>query len=341
MFGNNLKVMIILMGCILMLVTGCGAPSPEPTKVAQAETEGGGSEYITAEQAKKSALENAGIPSENAEFMQVRLNTKEGVSVYELQFVSESQEYDYAVNALTGEIISMNCQNTAYDTAPMPAESSQTVDAKEAAVPQEAAAQKGGTQGAAEQGGNAQETAKQSGSSTQARDSSTGSTGKAGGQSGTDEQYIGTEAAKKAALDHAGLKDGEVNFAQAHLEFDDGCWQYEVEFYKNDMEYDYNIDALTGAVLKYDHDMEHSRHGSDNNHDSHVSGETITQEAAKQIALEYAGVALADAQYLKAELDYDDGRAEYEVEWKVGTTEYSCDVDACTGGVLAFEKDFD
>lgn len=313
MFGNNLKVMIILMGCILMLVTGCGAPSPEPTKVAQAETEGGGSEYITAEQAKKSALENAGIPSENAEFMQVRLNTKEGVSVYELQFVSESQEYDYAVNALTGEIISMNCQNTAYDTAPMPAESSQTVDAKEAAVPQEGAAQKGGTQGAAEQGG----------------------------QSGTDEQYIGTEAAKKAALDHAGLKDGEVNFAQAHLEFDDGCWQYEVEFYNNDTEYDYNIDALTGAVLKYDHDMEHSRHGSDNNHDSHVSGETITPEAAKQIALEYAGVAPADAQYLKAELDYDDGRAEYEVEWKVGTTEYSCDVDACTGGVLAFEKDFD
>lgn len=332
MSGNNLKVMIILMGCILMLFTGCGAPSAEPTDVAQAETKGGGSEYITAEQAKESALGNAGIPSENAEFMQVRLNTKEGVSVYELQFVSGSQEYDYAVNALTGEIISMNCQNTAYDTTPMPAESSQTVDAKEAAVPQE---------GVAEQGGSVQETAKQSGSSTQARDSSIGSTGKAGGQSGTDEQYIGTEAAKKAALDHAGLKDGEVNFAQAHLEFDDGCWQYEVEFYKNDTEYDYNIDALTGAVLKYDHDMEHSRHGSDNHHDSHVSGETITPEAAKQIALEYAGVAPADAQYLKAELDYDDGRAEYEVEWKVGATEYSCDVDACTGGVLAFEKDFD
>lgn len=313
MSGNNLKVLIILMGCILMLFTGCGAPSAEPTGAAQAETKGGGNEYITAEQAKESALENAGIPSENAEFMQVHLNTKEGVSVYELQFVSGSQEYDYAVNALTGEIISMNCQNTAYDTTPMPAESSQTVDAKEAAVPQETAAQKGGTQGTAEQDG----------------------------KSKTDEQYIGTEAAKKAALDHAGLKDGEVNFAQAQLEFDDGCWQYDVEFYNNDTEYDYNIDALTGMVLHYDHDMEHSRHGSDNHHDSHVSGETITPEAAKQIALEYAGVAPADAQYLKAELDYDDGRAEYEVEWKVGTTEYSCDVDACTGGVLAFEKDFD
>ena len=62
---------------------------------------------------------------------------------------------------------------------------------------------------------------------------------------------------------------------------------------------------------------------------------------AEQIALEYAGIAPADAQYLKAELDYDDGDAEYEIEWKVGTTEYSCDVDAVTGAILSYDKELD
>ena len=114
-----------------------------------------------------------------------------------------------------------------------------------------------------------------------------------------------------------------------------------MEFFKDNTEYDYSIDALTGEILKYDHDTEHFQHGDGKNHQGYVSGEMITQEAAEQIALEYAGVAPADAQYLKAELDYDDGGAEYEIEWNVGTTEYSCDVDAYTGQVLAFEKDFD
>ena len=44
---------------------------------------------------------------------------------------------------------------------------------------------------------------------------------------------------------------------------------------------------------------------------------------------------------MKIEMDYDHGHGEYEVEWNVGRTEYSCDVDADTGSILSLEKELD
>ena len=38
------------------------------------------------------------------------------------------------------------------------------------------------------------------------------------------------------------------------LEFDDGISKYEVEFYYNNREYSYEINAKTGAILSYEQD---------------------------------------------------------------------------------------
>lgn len=158
-----------------------------------------------------------------------------------------------------------------------------------------------------------------------------------GAESSGEELYIGSEAAKQAALEHAGLNADDVRFVHADLELDDGSWKYDVEFYKDNIEYDYDIDALTGAVLSFDQDAEHYR----NETDASTADEQITEEQAKQIALEYADVTEGDVQRLKMELDYDDGRVKYEVEWHVGQVEYSCDVDAYTGEILSFEEEPD
>lgn len=148
------------------------------------------------------------------------------------------------------------------------------------------------------------------------------------------DSYITEAEAKAAALSNAGFTEEEVQFAHVKLESDDGKWKYDVEFHKDNMEYDYDIDALTGEVLDFDHDAEHRQSGTDNM----AEGGQITEERAKQIALEHAGADEKDTQNLTIELDYDDGRAEYEIEWYVGQTEYSCDVDAGTGEILSFEK---
>ena len=37
--------------------------------------------------------------------------------------------------------------------------------------------------------------------------------------------------------------------------------------------------------------------------------------------------------------DYDDGRLEYEVEFRTADTEYECTVDAATGDVFEFDSE--
>lgn len=73
----------------------------------------------------------------------------------------------------------------------------------------------------------------------------------AGGTGSTD---IGAQAAKAAALKHAGLSESQVRELQAEWDNENGRAVYEVEFKSGGMEYDYVIDAATGAVL--DHEVE-------------------------------------------------------------------------------------
>lgn len=64
---------------------------------------------------------------------------------------------------------------------------------------------------------------------------------------------ISVEDAKAIALERAGKRADEVTFGKAKLERDDGVWSYEIEFFvPGVMEYEYEIDAETGAVLEED-----------------------------------------------------------------------------------------
>ena len=66
------------------------------------------------------------------------------------------------------------------------------------------------------------------------------------------------------------------------------------------------------------------------------------QEAqAKAIALEHAGVAEANARFHKVHLDTDDGRREYDIEFRVGNVEYEYEIDAQSGRILDHDKDYD
>ena len=69
-------------------------------------------------------------------------------------------------------------------------------------------------------------------------------------QTGTTD--IGLEAAKQIAFEHAGVSAGEVYLSKAKYENDDGIRVYEIEFYKDRMEYEYTIHATTGRLLEFD-----------------------------------------------------------------------------------------
>ena len=65
----------------------------------------------------------------------------------------------------------------------------------------------------------------------------------------------------------------------------------------------------------------------------------IGVDKARELALADAGVALADARILKSCLDWDDGKAIYEVEFCSLRTEYDYEIDAATGAILKKELD--
>lgn len=144
---------------------------------------------------------------------------------------------------------------------------------------------------------------------------------------------IGEEAAKAAALAHAKLTAAQVTFVQCKLEWEDGRQVYDVEFYTPEYaEYDYEIDAFTGAVLSVDYDSENFTPPAGTN------PAFIGSERAKSIALgRVPGAAAANVR--KVQLDEDDGRWEYEVEIVYNSREYEFEIDALTGAVLKSESE--
>lgn len=60
--------------------------------------------------------------------------------------------------------------------------------------------------------------------------------------------------AQTIALEHAGLTADQVRFLNAKYEIEDGIGRYEVEFYHDNWEYDYEIHAQTGQILSFDKD---------------------------------------------------------------------------------------
>ena len=67
----------------------------------------------------------------------------------------------------------------------------------------------------------------------------------------------------------------------------------------------------------------------------------LSKEEAIAIALADAGFTENQVSRLKAEFDYDDGRPEYEVEFRKDGFEYDYEIHAETGKILHKDKDWD
>ena len=148
--------------------------------------------------------------------------------------------------------------------------------------------------------------------------------------------YIGLEAAKEAALKHAGVSASDATFVEAEYDYDDGRMVYEVEFHVKGTEYDYEIDAQTGEVVKYKTEQNGTNTGSSSANTSSFIGES----AAKAAALSHAGVSESSTKYCNAWLEYDDGRPEcYEVEFMAGNTRYEYKIALTSATVLESERE--
>ncbi len=145
---------------------------------------------------------------------------------------------------------------------------------------------------------------------------------------------ISKNEAKKIALKDAGLSESELSAIRVKLDTDDGVQQYEVEFYADGKEYDYDIDAKTGKIRSKDTDIEDDFGGS--GADANASG-ILSKKDAEKIALKKVPGATEKDVYLK--LEHDDGRQVYEGSVIYKKMEYEFEIDAETGKILSWEEE--
>ena len=173
----------------------------------------------------------------------------------------------------------------------------------------------------------------------------------------SDSAYIGVEAAKSAAFAHAGLDAAQVTMGEVDFDYEDGRMVYELEFYASGAEYEYDIDASTGAVVKFSQEGGRTQTGSSagsggasGNVSSGAGSGTaqsgaggtsadIGREAALAAALNHPGVSQDQVYGLEVKQEYDDGRLEYEIEFKTGGWEYEYTISAADGTILDYERD--
>ncbi len=159
------------------------------------------------------------------------------------------------------------------------------------------------------------------------------------------------------------------------LENEGGSYFYEVELIKDNVEYDYIVEAETGEVtLENEHDSYFDYDGDDGSQDPHndpndsaeektssssktnsSSGSTsssdksgsssgssssgsdrISQEKAESIVL----AKIPGASIIELQLEKDDGRYIYEGEAILGDYDYEFEIDANSGVIIDWEKDW-
>ena len=319
--------------------------------------------YIGAEAAKTAALKHAGFSASQVTFLDAEYDYDDGRMIYEVEFHVNGTEYDYDIDALTGAVVKYQSEKNGTNTSGSSSSSADTSAYIGESAAKTAALNHAGVKESSTKYCNAwlewddgrpecyevefmvnntryeykialtSATVLESEQETYSNSST--STGTSSGSSSAD---IGESAAKAAALKHAGLSESQVTGMKVQRDRDDGRLEYEIEFWSGSTEYDYTINAADGTVLGADKETHASSNSGSSNTSSSSSGD-IGSAKAKSIALSHAGVSESQTTEMKVQQDRDDGRLEYEVEFKSGGKEYEYTIDAASGTILDYEID--
>lgn len=192
--------------------------------------------YIGTDKAKKVAFDRAGVSASKAANVTVELDYEDGVMVYQVEFKSGGYEYECDVNATTEAIVKYEKERND-DNQKKPAQSS--------------TGSGNTTSGASNQSGSA---SSQSGSASNQN-------------GGTAAGGIGEAKAKEIALAHAGVSAGKISQYSSKLDTENGIRVYEIDFKAGGYEYEYEINAATGSVVKYDREADDDHDDDDHDDD--------------------------------------------------------------------------
>ena len=158
----------------------------------------------------------------------------------------------------------------------------------------------------------------------------------------TSAALIGMGKGADIALSDAGLKENQVNDLTAKYRTENGLSFYTVTFTSGSYTYEYRLNAVDGSILQADRNAVTQEAETGTTTESQTTtAKKITKAKAKSIALKHAGVSASKATFVKAKLDYEDGRRVYEIEFYSGNTEYDYEILASNGKIISYDKDIE
>ena len=157
--------------------------------------------------------------------------------------------------------------------------------------------------------------------------------------------YISKDKAKTIALAHAKVASNKITGYKIEFDKERNVSYYDIEFTANGYKYEYDVNAVTGKIIKSEKKavrrVNQSKTVTKTTPVSAVKTNYIGEAKAKAIALAHAKVAANRAYSMKCKLDREKGVYVYEVEFKSGRYEYEYDINATTGKIIKCDKDFD
>ena len=147
---------------------------------------------------------------------------------------------------------------------------------------------------------------------------------------GASGSYIGESKAIEKALKNAGTTKSEVSYIECERDDDDGLVVYEIEFRKGSKEYSYTINAKTGNIREKSVEYGYVRSNK----------AKISESTAKKKVFSFSGIKQSKVSDLTCYYDYDDGKEIYEVKFRKGNYLYEYDVNARSGKIVEYSKEY-
>ena len=168
---------------------GNGRISAADPQVLQSES------AIGNEKAREIALAHAGFDADDVTIVYEGRTTEYDELMHEVEFYEGTREYDYLIDAATGDIVSFDEDAERYVIADWHRDTPPSTDS---------------------------------------------------------DTFIGDDTAKALALVDAGIDEGDTTGMRIELDYDNRLPRYEVEFIGPDKAYEYEINAITGAIINFE-----------------------------------------------------------------------------------------
>lgn len=229
---------------------------------------------VGAEKAKEVALQHAGLKASDVTFIKSVLDYDDGRKVYDVEFYSGNKEYDYEIDAQSGQVVSFDydVENWTIPTTPATGTDIGSEKAKQIALQNAGLSESQVTfvrvQADYDNGRKVYEVEFYSGNTEY--DYEIDATNGAIREMDHDAEYyapqqtqspssnaaITVDQAKSIALERAGVSASDAIFTKAKLDYDDGIQKYEIEFRVGRMEYECDVNAQTGTITDYSVDYD-------------------------------------------------------------------------------------